>query len=367
MFKISDIYNDPKFSDITIKLHSGEIYVHSLILKMCSPMLDTMLNSGMKFDGTIKFQNSDNVVKAVIKYMYFGNFMEEKVKIHKLIKFIDYLRMDQNLINLILLNPNKFIKNAIISYGGYFKLLDIFESSEITPLLMDLCIPTRKVECKALSKKIENPINVLKCAKFAFHERQYGQLYCSLLTLSFYCVYRQNYEHMKLFQAYVISFGKNNEHLHSIIFDIIRDLHKRSSKELTEICDILNSIISEKLNDCGCKSKKNICKFCDYKFCNYCSRNGKCLYCHISCPKCYNLTYIKTTKKLCTECFEKEIKNGRIIYCTECKYYCEGYLLCNFDYLHHKPATYEEIIEAVKLKNPHYGTFISKKDLKQEK
>lgn len=91
----SRFYDNPENSDVILLLKEGKLYAHQIILKTCSPVLEKMLNSGMKETQTCEISLASfcpKNVQTVVAYMY-DIYDKKQIPLNNLSGFEDLLNL----------------------------------------------------------------------------------------------------------------------------------------------------------------------------------------------------------------------------------------------------------------------------------
>jgi hypothetical protein len=195
---VHDMYNNPLYADIHIKLHSGEIlYAHKFVLCNLSDMIAGMMNNNFNeaTTGEIEFIQSDNVVKNTISKLYCDKYLFN-INVYKILKFMHFLQVKEHIINHIVDDYQHTDLNTLVKISMLY--------SELMPGVsrVALCKSAREIShCMPINIQYESYVYLLKY----FNRPGYKKFNQTINFVILYCKHTNNIEHLREFLLSLIS------------------------------------------------------------------------------------------------------------------------------------------------------------------
>lgn len=120
---VKDLFDNPEYSDITIKLGNGSLHAHKIVLSRGSEVFKRLIKSRMAeaIEGMITFpDHSDEIIRVVIAFLYGIRPAISTLSSDdwvKLLHFAHYIEANQ-LVDLVCQSPpSDFLPSAFITIG----------------------------------------------------------------------------------------------------------------------------------------------------------------------------------------------------------------------------------------------------------
>jgi hypothetical protein len=304
---VKEMYNNQLYSDLHIKLKSGDIfYAHKLIVCNKSDMIKALTSNGMSETTSeyISFDIPDNILTTTMYIIYTGDLLltdtQTDSDIIEIARFLHYLLVKEYILTSFI---DIIIKKHLLSHTNQIALA--YEYSDNDNLSHQLM---KNVSLACFKKNhIDDTIYIFIINYYSKHSKQYNNIIYKrkILNLSIkYCISINKYDSLQTILNTFIPIH-NTKHI------IIKLYRKYQTFEyVAEL--LINKINLYPDNDCLCKSfiKSPHCKSCGYISCRYCKPRKECCRCYSNCPKCTVL--IRVDKYvLCSECVIDCIINDR--------------------------------------------------------
>lgn len=296
---ISNAFNNSKYANIVINLKSGDVlYAHKLIVCNYSDYLSALFDSGMNdaINSTICFDMSDKIVFEAFYIIYNGKFSKRCFKAHKLIKFMNFIQLNTNILKLIFDKIQLYSNIALIKTNKLLQMCNIYSEDKLLyGLIFELITHSlydRNVDYTNITKELCD-FGLKK-----FHELEDKNTNThALIDFAILC---QDISDIDCLKDVLMRVAPER----SKKWFILKILHDRKHGDKIKNI-IIQTLLEFPTGNCCCETidPKKICKKCGYIFCAMCSFMRGCNRCRIDCPNCSVMI--------------RDV-NYRIYYCCDC-------------------------------------------------